>query len=77
MSKKAIVTSITQHEVKLLGPDDWDGYEKNRPGKNWELIEYVDFKTKEGKPLRVWTPNYTLKYWKFRDHSKLEIVGLS
>ncbi len=26
--------------VTILGPEDFDGYERNRPGPKWELIRY-------------------------------------
>lgn len=30
-------------EVAVIqGPEDFDGYEYNRPGPNWELILYPD-----------------------------------
>jgi len=71
--KKAIMTTISQYEVKILSAKDRDDYESNRPGKKWELVEYIGSKDKDGKPVRAWAPNYQLIYAKFSDHSKLKI----
>jgi len=70
----AILTHIQQSEVKVLSAKDFDGYDYNRPSDKWELVEYVDVKDKDGKPLRSWVAGYSLKYPKFNDHSKLTIV---
>ena len=70
----AILTNISQAEVKILTAKDYDGYEANRPGPQWELVEYKDIKDRDGKPLRVWAGKHTLRYPKFTDMSKLTIV---
>jgi hypothetical protein len=70
----AILTDIVQHEVKILSAKDFDRYDYNKPGANWELIEYVDFKDKDNKPLRSWVGKHQLQYPEFRDKSKLTIV---
>lgn len=69
-----ILTSIVQHEVKILSAKDFDGYDYNKPGPQWELIEYIDFKDKDGKPLRSWVSKHSLIYPEFKDKSKLTIT---
>lgn len=68
------LTAIHQHEVKILTAKDFEGYDYNKPGPDWELVEYKDFKDKDGKPLRTWTSKRSLSYPEFRDKSKLTIV---
>lgn len=74
-SKKYYDTTITQREVRILGPSDFDGYEYNKPNGLWELVEYVGVEDAAGQPLRVWTPKYALQYDLIRDYSKVKIVG--
>lgn len=45
--------------VKVLGPEDWDGYERNRISKKWELIEYLEG-PKKGQ--RVWVVGVSLNH---------------
>lgn len=35
-----------KHRVKILGPEDFDGYEYNYPGDKWELVEFSAGKKK-------------------------------
>jgi hypothetical protein len=37
-----------KHDAVVLGPEDFDGYERNSPGPNWALIGYNGQFTKEG-----------------------------
>lgn len=76
MKKEIYRTTILQYKVRILGPKDFDGYEKNRPSPKWELIEYIDFKDKNGL-LREWTPTYTLQNGKIYDYSLVKIVNKS
>lgn len=74
MSRKAILTNIVQHDVKVLDEKDWpEGYTANRPNSDWELVEYANFKDKDGSPLRVWTPDYALKTPRISDFSRVRI----
>lgn len=70
----AILTQIIQHEVNILSAKDFDGYDRNKPGPNWELVEYKDFKEKDGSPLRMWTSKHSLSYPEFRNKTNLTIV---
>ena len=67
--KKVYVTRIHQSEVKILSEVDFDGYKKNKPGKDWELVEHASV----SGPERVWVPAYMLKYPKISDFSKVTI----
>jgi hypothetical protein len=75
MIKEAYITHIYQNRVRILGPKDFDGYERNRPGPRWELIEYTTEKDDNGNLIRVWTPEYTLQYGKINDYSLVKIVN--
>lgn len=44
------VGTVRVEKVKLLGPEDFEGYERNRFNKRWHLIE-------DGKGEQVWTAN--------------------
>lgn len=46
--------SWNKQVVVILGPEDFDGYEYNRPSKEWELILKEDGK-------RGWVGNIHLK----------------
>lgn len=65
------LTRITQYRVKIL-PEKDHGYAP--PGKGWDLVEYLDRLDGDGRPLRAWTPKYSLRYSKIEDHSKVRIV---
>lgn len=41
-------------KVKILTPKDFDGYDYNKPGDKWELVEMLD-------GLRIWTPKNQLR----------------
>lgn len=68
-SKKSLLTTINQSEVTILSPEDFKGYEKNKPGKNWELIEY--------RGNKVWIPihSHTLTTPKIDDYSKVTMLS--
>lgn len=71
---KTYMTVIRQTEVKVLNEEDYDGYEKDKPGSKWELVEYF-YKDENGNSIKQisWIPNYKLKYPKIEDHSKVTI----
>jgi len=67
---KKYVTSISQREVKILPmPED-----SIMDGKKWTLVEYISVKDKNGKPLTVYAPNYTLEYEFIPDYSQVKVV---
>jgi len=75
MVKKRYRTEIIQREVRVLGAKDFEGYERNKPGSGWELIEYVDVKDDKRGPLRAWVPKYSLQNDYIPDFSQVKIVS--
>lgn len=76
MSKKVIVTSVSQQEAKLIERDDVEdkaSYDYNKPSDDWVLIEY---KTANG-PKRLWTSKRQIETPLITDHTKVKIqVGI-
>lgn len=68
MSKGAIYTHIMQQDVEIVSEGEWDGYERNRPGKDWSLIRLSN-------GSMVWVANYSLTTPKISDFSKVRITG--
>lgn len=74
---KKYITKITQDEVKILTAKDYDGYKPKSPGRGWVLVQYINlFELGSKKPIRCWTPDYTLQYEKISDFSKVKIIGV-
>jgi hypothetical protein len=68
MIKRPLFTQIIQTEVKILEPNDWEGYDYNNPGDKWELVELPD-------GTRMWCGvyPYTFTTPKIEDYSKVGI----
>jgi hypothetical protein len=80
MSKNAhILTRIVQAEVRILSDKDFEGYDYNKPSVGrWELIEYINSRGEDGKPIRMWQPvyEYTFNTPKIDNHNKVKEITL-
>ena len=74
---KLYLTQISQYEVKVVAPENFDGYERNKPGEDWELVQVVRSRGKNGKPIRFWTTKHSLKTPKIENLGQVDIVDNS
>jgi len=54
-----IVVDPKGFEGTILGPEDWEGYERNRPSSEWELVRWGT-KLPNGKD-QAWSASKWLK----------------